>query len=404
MTDAPASQESADSLLLSLASDLRKLVPIEKQRSSLRITPHGLFVEEGFMDELVHVFQSWLREKSGAEVEKSEKKALRRLFGGEQPPRHYLIEGKLCLRGVLAPFKVQEPQKYQLPFFLGSLAAADQYLHPRDPVFSSLTGVEAIAGPSGTDIKITVKKRHLVVPNTILRELVSMLKHSPGHRHDPPQLTLVDGVRELLRILPRAKVARPNRGLLVPSRFANPKRYDFLLTRGFVFVCDKSGKVESCYEMRGSNFYHFLRGEFAALRDIYKSKRHGAFEFFDRRNEHLGRFDVWRAGFRLKPHAFLGFVANLHLVTRNKDRFSRFHTVKECFEELSSVFQTSQPIERRMIASHVEDKRYSSRAFRVNDGWIFVINRENVIEECIVRYRRLEHKKPARPLQPPAPK
>jgi hypothetical protein len=195
---------------------------------------------------------------------------------------------------------------------------------------------------------------------------------------------LMQALRSLVSFLRLAHPARRKLGLLVSQAF-DPEKNTYLTKGSFVFVIDKSGELRMIYELRAGNFAHFLRSEFALFVKQTRG-RIGAFEGFDRSNRVLGRFNIWKGQYHLMPHAFLQFVKSINKIQPQQDRFARFYPLSEAFVEFSSLIQTSQPIEFRKVASALDPKRHAKKNFRVNGGWLFVLDRENTIEDCIGRY------------------
>ena len=61
------------------------LFPSHEVQASFRMTNQGLFVHEDKVNEIVNLYQSWLKEKTQADAVKPADKCMKRLFGSEKP-------------------------------------------------------------------------------------------------------------------------------------------------------------------------------------------------------------------------------------------------------------------------------------------------------------------------------
>src|SRR5690606_27452154 len=91
-------QESAERPnegIINFVAALSNLLPVTDLKENIRITHQGLFVAEGFTDQLVQCYQGWFEKQTG--FQKSQEKSKKKLFGSLQPESYYLIEGKITL-------------------------------------------------------------------------------------------------------------------------------------------------------------------------------------------------------------------------------------------------------------------------------------------------------------------
>jgi hypothetical protein len=398
--NAPTGHESkvetkSDDLLLHFFATLKDSFPVEIQRESLRITPHGLFVQDRVVSQLVARYQEWFQKHTGDTTPRSEHKCYKRLFGSESPGQKYLLEGKLCLRGLLVECHVQEPQKCRIPYFLSSLVSTDEYLHPSDPALREIAGLEV--KPNGSEIEFTYRARQeaVIFSQSHLRAFLELLKHSDDRTVSEDPLSLTAALKIMLGHLDRMHPAKVKLGLLVPQAFPPEKKYQYMLSGTFVFVLDRKRCLTSCYEMRARNMHHFVRNECSHFRDSLKGRRQGAFELFDRRNKHLGCFSIWKGQYTVETHAFLQFLKGLSRTPPQSERFAHFYLVQEALEEFSTLVQTSQPITFQKVASSLDSNRHSKLRLRINEGWIFAFNHQDELVECVARFAK--HPPPSGP-------
>lgn len=363
---------------------IKDLFKIEVLRDNLRVTHKGLFVSEALLSELLSKYQQWLGQQSEGEVHKSESKCMKRLFGSLTPTGQYLIEGKHCLKGFLSPLEIPDPQRFGLPFYLGSLSSMREYLHPSDPTLQKLADVNVGSGTEGVELRIRIGNQTVIVSNLLLRTFRELAEHSPRVVREFPELidSLPVVAQALVHLLRKSRILSQKNPILIPIAYKASKRHDFRTVGGFIFIFQKDGRLVSIYELRGRNLYKFVRSEFAALR----TRHIGAFEIFGERHKLLGRYQIAGKQSFVSPRAFLDFLEALPNSPEKRDHLLSNFTIKESFEKFSEIYQTSQVIEKHKILSYVERFRRPVGQYKINGVWIFVISRDWVIEAVVAKF------------------
>ncbi|MCO6432184.1 MAG: hypothetical protein J5J00_15105, partial [Deltaproteobacteria bacterium] len=259
-----ARETSRKDSVFSFISDVKRVFPAEFLNASVRATPHGLFVEESSLGRIIEGYQSWLAQATAGEVVKSPGKCMKRLFGSTEPVRQYLIEGKQCLIGMLIKSEIAHAQSLGLPYFLGSLTSMREFIHPRDPIFSSLKNIEVVNTSQGSVYRLSSAGPNYDVPEERLRSFASIAARSSIILRQEPKLpeSLAAALRALISMLEKSRAAGGDKEILVPSRFSDQERYNFKILGSFTFVFDRNNTLQHCYDLRSSNLFRFIREEF----------------------------------------------------------------------------------------------------------------------------------------------
>jgi hypothetical protein len=96
-------------------------------------------------------------------------------------------------------------------------------------------------------------------------------------------------------------------------------------------------------------------------------------------------------GRRTSVHAraFAEFAELIRRARDPRERCSGWFSSADCFERFASLYQTSQPIEKRRIAASLERFGIEGHSFRICGGWIFAISREGTVMRTVARHIRL---------------
>jgi hypothetical protein len=395
--NAPEGGESSalDSVHLFL-DGLKDLFPRELLKDAVRITPHGLFVEKGSFQKVIEGYQAWLRKRTGGTVVKSVDKCVKRLFGSHEPPQFYLVEGKQCLLGYMVPCEVQQPQKYNLPFYLGSLLDTREYLHPRDPFLMELRGVEVTPKPQGVEVKFTAQRRSIRVAADVLKQFSQLAanSHKLLEKNSRAGTALRDSLEALIRLVGKAQPVMENEPLLVPSRNKERRGLSYLRLGTLVFVLERAETLVGCYELRGKNFQRMLRQELTALARNCRGHRIGAFELPKGRSKYLGSIEIKNEHYLVHPRAFSQFLDSIRGSAALRESFAGGFTVADCIKKMPYIFASSERVEPRQIANYLEKNAPRGARYRVRDEWIFVILGKNVIAGCISKRGAGRHARP----------
>lgn len=392
---------------------VRRSKPFETLRPFVRVTPGGLFVEESKLEAVLEIFKVWLEQYSQGEDRRTGEKLKRKFFSNTEPVLRYLVEGKICMRGVLAPAKVQEPQKYALPYFLGSLIEGSQYLHPGDPLVSDLRNGEVALGPQGPELRITSSKRPIAVSTEMLKRFaqIAQRSHRLVKRYPELETTLAGAVKPLLFLFGRARLLKSDWVHLVPIsargwREKDGKRgegrrgkgggdrrgapqpakddrpFSGLFVQDFYMFVVERDRLTAIHELVGRNFSTFVRDEFMRV----DRRKLGSFHLFERPGPNIGTFSVRGQNTALSPRAFSEFIQFLGRATDKREKLEGWFTVEEAFQRFSSFFQLATPIERKKLEHTLKEHELGAGQLRVYGGWTFLIGPEGAIDRCVARH------------------
>lgn len=374
---------------------LPELVPQETIRSHIRVTPQGVFVQESCVPTVVEAYRTFLTAQSGGAVSKSDRKCIKRLFGTEEPTRYYLIEGSQSMLGNLIVHEIAQPQQFGMPFYLGSLQATSDYLHPRDPMFVSLPHVTARAHQGGLEVAVTSKGKDLRFTTEFTKNFCALVSRSSRLREEFPEASnsLRDGLKALIEILPKARPAAKSDFLLIPQSITKSSRALFLRRGKLIVAANAQRELVACYELHGANFVRFVREEFAHWHREQRNRPVGAFVLSPPRARTLGEFVIGKQKTPLAARAFKDYVSSLMNAPRGAPakkapaKKSRI-TVQEALADFSELFQRADEIAYQRIATHVPTNPARGTTFRVNREWIFQVNGRRGIERVYDRRGR----------------
>ncbi len=359
--------------ILNFILKLQKLLPIETLKSFYRITPQGLFVAQKETNNLVSLFAK--------DSDILENKAFKKLFEEESLDVYYLLEGKNCLTGNLVPLEIKEPQKFKLPYYLGSLTNARTYLHPLDPEINNFKEFSI----KGNVISFKKGEYTYTFSQDLLKDFNRFIDFSSKISKEFPEASksLQQSLKVFIRLFKRAKFVHRMQNFLIPSMCFGNKTYKFVELGMLKFVFDKENKIVSFYEVMGKNLYYFMRKEFEKIKSSYNSAKTGTFKTLPAKNKSLGFYTMNQREYFLHPYAFLNFLERAPEMKSMENYFGKVYTVEKAFEEFSYLFINATPIEPKKIQNYLDYmKKYSSK-YLINQQWIFGLDSRSTITACI---------------------
>jgi hypothetical protein len=366
---------------------LRNNKSFESMRDVIRVMPKGLFVDEQGIDQLVAIFQGWIHAVAQGAADKSQEKTKHWLLDGLEPERFYLVEGKHVRAGYLIPLQIQTPQKYGLPYYLGSLLPTSDYLHPADPKLRELPRVEVRHTASGLEAVIQRRGQQVVIPEATIRSFRDIARGSRflQRRYPGCNTTLLVSLSTLANLIARARIVPRTFPICVPHSDARHAKGRELRVAGkFLFIEDR-GVVMRVLEQHGKHLSDFLRSELSrAPRD-----KLGSCRLTPKHRDLLGFYDVGGRRTSIHARAFAEFTELIRRSREPRERFSGWFTALDSFQAFSSIFQSAQPIDKRKIAATLERFEVQGHSFRICGGWIFVLSRENSVLRTLARHIRL---------------
>jgi len=380
------SSEDPRGAVVRFLESLRGNKGFEPIKAKIRVVPRGLFLEESVVDRVVTEFQTWLAKVSEGAAQKTFEKTKQWLFQDAEPERFYLIEGKSTLTGYVIVAQVGAPQRFGLPYYLGSLLPSSSYLHPSDPELARCKGLEVRSIGSGVEAIVQKRDKRLVVSELTIKSFEELAKKSPylQRRYPGSEKNLSVCVRVLAGLIRRARPVPRAFPMLVPFDVKTAKHRDIRVAGKFLFI-EERGKIIRVLEAHGRNLSGFLRAE---LMRVPREKL-GSFRLMPKHRDLVGYYE--RAGKKNAVHA-RAFAEFSELIRRARDpreKFAGWFTASECFEKFSSFFQLAQPIERHKLASSIERFDLEGAEYRAYGGWIFALSRERTVTRVIARHIRM---------------
>lgn len=379
-------QQARNASLIQFIESLKSNKPFETHRAQIRVVPKGLFVAEGIVDLVAQTFQKWLLVASQGAADKSLEKTKQWLFEGQEPERLYLVEGKTVLTGVLIQAAVGTPQRFGLPYYLGSLLPAGEYLHPADPELQGIKGVSISQGRIGLEIRITRRDGSLLIPEAVLKSFRDIAQGSRflQRRYPGCEKSLVVACQALVAIARRARRVPRKYPLIVPHDVLVSKTKQVRAAGKFIFVEDK-GVVVRIIELHGRHLSDFLRSELIRA----PREKLGSFKLTAKHRDLMGFYEARGRRTSVHARAFSEFAELIRRAREPRERFPGWFNSADCFERFASLYQTSQPIEKRRIAASLERFGIEGHSFRICGGWIFALSREGTVMRTVARHIRL---------------
>lgn len=386
--------DEARASILQFISSLKGNKRFEVTRPLIRVVPKGLFIDERAIDTVVSEFQQWLVSIGSGAAEKTAEKTKQWLFEGHAPERQYLVEGKNVLAGFLVPINVQTPQQFGLPYYLGSLQSTTQYLHPADPELQGIRGLELRQGRLGLEALVTKRNAKVLIPENVLRAFQVLAQGSRflQRRYPGSEQSLSVCVRALAGLVKRARSVPKSFPIVVPYDVKFSKTKELRASGKFLFI-EERGVLVRILEMSGRNLSGFLRDE------LMKCPREklGSFKLTPKHRDLMGFYDHPRGRISVHARAFAEFAELIRRTRDPKEKFTGWFTTAECFEKFSSLYQLSQPIDRRKIDAALERFGIEGSNFKIYGGWIFSLSREQTVMRTVAKHVRLPGHRKSRP-------
>lgn len=365
---------------------LRSNKGFESTKSQIRVVSGGLFVEERSVERVVAEYQVWLTRVSEGAAQKTLEKTRQWLFEDREPERFYVVEGKNTLTGYVIAAQVGAPQRFGLPYYLGSLLPSSSYLHPSDPELARCKGLEVRTAGSGVEAVVLKRDKRFTLPEQTIKSFEELAKHSPylQRRYPGSEKSLSICVRALAGLVRRARIVSRQFPMLVPHDVKSTRRRELRVAGKFLFI-EEQGKIIRILEAHGRNLSWFLRSELAKV----PREKLGSFRVMPKHRDLVGFYESGGRKTALHARAFVEFSELIRRARDPRERFTGWFTVAECFERFSSFFQLSQPINQHLLSSSIERFELHGAEYRAYGGWIFVLSRERTIARVIARHIRM---------------
>jgi hypothetical protein len=372
--------------IVSFIESLKGTKSFEANRNLIRVVPKGLFVDERGVDVVVAAFQVWVHTAAQGAADKTTEKTKQWLFETSDPERLYLVEGRNVIAGNLIPVAIQTPQSFGLPFYLGSLLPASEYIHPGDPTLQKFKGVEVRQGRLGIEVLVTRRDKQILIPEALLKSFRQTAEESRflQRRYPGSEKSLLIALGALTGLLRRARPVPLAFPLYVPYDVKVSKTKQLRVAGKFLFIEEK-GVLVRIVELHGRHLSSFLRAELVRA----PREKLGSFKLTPKHRDLMGFYEVGGRRTSVHARAFAEFAELIRRAREPRERFNGWFTSADCFEKFSSLFQLSQPIERRKIAQSLESFGIEGNSFRLCGGWIFALSREGTVMRTVARHIRL---------------
>lgn len=380
------SDEQARQNVIQFIESLKANKGFEATREFIRVVPKGLFVDERAVDTVVAEYRSWLHSATQGVADKTPEKTKQWLFESSEPERFYLVEGKQVLAGFLIAAPVQAPQRFGLPYYLGSLLPAAEYVHPADPRVAEFKGLELRQGRVGIEALVSRRGKQVLIPEVVLKSFRQLAGDSRflQRRYPGCEKSLLLSLRALITLIRRARPVPKTFPLYLPFDVTKSKTKEPRVAGKFLFVEEK-GVLVRVIELHGRHLSDFLRHELVRA----PREKLGSFKLTPKHRDLMGFYEVGGRRTSVHARAFSEFAELVRRSREPREQFKGWFTAADCFERFSSLFQTAQPIDRRKIAQSLERFKVEGSSFKICGGWIFAQSREGTVMRTVARHVRL---------------
>ncbi|HMO17498.1 MAG TPA: hypothetical protein PKA63_10840 [Oligoflexia bacterium] len=274
---------ASDSFIASLSSitpDIGK---------SLRILKNGIFIAEDKFSSVTYSYETWLKDNNLSV--KDEKTISQRVLGDDKRLLYYLPEGQNCLVGYVALYSFSDTgssndlsnddfQKHNIarsslqniPESKSSSISAFEYIHPRDPWFTSTTDIRVRQSAQfGTLFEISLKDFHIKIKEPILRLIAKCLRESAYFSGKFPEIenSLRDVIPVICKLLKEARSPNFKTPVFIPETFQNALgegKFRLLVSSNLVFIIDNDSTIVNVIEQKGKNFRKLIEEELFILK------------------------------------------------------------------------------------------------------------------------------------------
>ncbi len=364
-------------------------IPEELFAERYRIMSRGLFISVGEQPAIIKLYHEWCAVTSRP-TELSDEKCLRKLLGPE-PKRYYLLEGKVTLNGFFVACRIPDPQRYRLPFHLGTPTEASDKLLVQDPLFLELKDIELRSANGVEELLFKFNSGPIRFPMQSLALFQKLCSQSQKVSKRFPQFndSLSEGVRALHKVLRATRPALLKDEPVQPLRFLKERRnVQCLAAWGFYFYVNRDGKVLLFYHEYGRNLTNFLRQEAGSLLAMRDRRQDILLNLSHNSSPVLGTLTLHGRKVGIDWRALGSYIRELletpHLWVDPKEP----RTLATLLQEFSRVISRCDPIDRSKIASYLGTNYRNGFRFIVNEMWLFVVSPEWLVVDCIARIGR----------------
>ncbi|MDD7472989.1 MAG: hypothetical protein PUH01_02475 [Pseudomonadota bacterium] len=361
--------------ILNFIKTLPQILMAQTLKDNYRVTPQGLFINLKETKNFTSLFAK--------STNTPENKVIKKLFNEESLPVYYLLEGKSCQTGNLVPLNINEPQQFKMPYYLGTLTNARDYLYPQDPEILAINDLKI----NGNNIEFKKGNFTYTLSQDLLKRFNHFIDFSPmiSKRFSNSSKSLKESLKAFIFFFKKARFVHSPKKLLVPQKCKDNKNNKFMILDSLVFIFNKDNVMQDFYEAKGKNLYHFMRSEFEKIKPYYRSEKVGTFKPFPSSNKFLGVYTLNKKSSMLNPFAFFNFLETAPLMKSMEHYFMKTYSVKDAFEIFSYLFINAAPIEAKNIKNYIEKLSKYSCKYLINQQWIFGLDNKDNLTTCIAK-------------------
>ncbi len=320
---------------------------------------------------------------------------MRRLFETAQPVLYYLLDGNRCLPGYLMPIAgLRREQHQHIPHYGANLLDTAEYLHPRDPILQTISGLKAEMRPHyGLVLSLTLNGRPQTITGDALTDFSKTAREMPYLAAEYPSLAgpVRDAINPLVDLLRASRPVGRKERLLIPLRYREQDKFRMLRAGPLVFVMQEPEIIVGCFGTSVRTAQRVLKEDLERLRSGQGGRRPKGFELSaSRKAPFLGRIVLGKGAFLVDPRAVLQFFHFTRRAHLSAKVLALRYTALEVLETFALFFAAAKP--EQQTRAHAAQKRTRSNdkqtvRYRRNGAWIFGVDGQNIIRQCLMRAR-----------------
>ncbi len=373
---------------LKLIGDFIEVLPaavgLETCKVNLRLTRDGVFVKEEFYRTILTSFQKWYQTLTSSAHLPNIIKVKRKLFAEEQVHQVYLIEGKTTLVGYLLPCETQSKRRLGLPYVDSRTLDAKDFLHSRDPLFSSLNDVDLVLKPGSSEIEVSVGSEKFRFTMETVKQFHAQARYSPivlrryRKLREAQRFALV----ALVKIIKQTRSHTDKKPLFIPVGTEHYPAQAFRLYYDWVFVLDERSFIRTAYELRGKNFSNYVASElrYLAERGIRGVRDLRIFRYPGRE---IADIRVGASSYKLGRRCLDAIEKFYPYYISKHAKGSKRYSLADLLKFFVAEFQQAYIVAPKEVAWLLKAGKVKAREFRFNKRWLFLINHKRVVFACL---------------------
>lgn len=356
--------------------------------TAFRLTPKGLFIESDSIELFRAALVTWHQAGPGTSPFTSEQALMRACFGQGMRPDAYFLEGKACLVGKLLKVFSDKEGRAMIPTSSISPLTASNYIHIRDPIFHSCSGLSLRQSSGGSQLVLRSGQQEITCRVDAIAQFAELAKNSRPIQSTYPldEFALRDYIPILLESLTRARPPKAHQHVLVPSLEKRGALQAFISVE-FSFVVGQYGALIGMYGRRGKNLANFIAAERRRLVERPNKKQLGAFRLSAGRDPGFGTVVAGIEKFVVEPSAIGFFLERALHLAKGSRKLPRFCTLAEGLRSFSDTLSAAREVAYFALPKDLQSETEKQFRFLQYEGIYFELTARTRVRRLLLAKR-----------------